>query len=107
MKKLIGAVLVAALIFLFVTCGSSVFADGSTDSAAPTSSASRTSRSETVSVTETYAKADVVGSPAPTAQVNTNGSDTPATGDFPVVYVAGAVGLILFCSAGLLMLKKI
>ena len=30
-----------------------------------------------------------------------------ATGDFPVMYLAGVVGLILICSAGLLMLRKI
>ena len=34
-------------------------------------------------------------------------AETPATGDFPVMYLAGVVGLILICSAGLLMLRKI
>ena len=34
-------------------------------------------------------------------------ASTPATGDFPVLYLAGIVGLILICSAGLLMLRKI
>ena len=34
-------------------------------------------------------------------------AETPATGDFPVMYLVGVVGLILICSAGLLMLRKI
>ena len=33
--------------------------------------------------------------------------DTPATGDFPVPYLAAVLGLILVCSAGLVMLKRI
>lgn len=33
--------------------------------------------------------------------------DTPATGDFPVPYLAAVLGLILVCSAGLIMLKRI
>ena len=59
---------------------------------------------------ETVAKVDVVTAqssqtPSSTAQPVT--ADTPATGDFPVLYLAGIVGLILICSAGLLMLRKI
>ena len=41
------------------------------------------------------------------AQATATPAETPATGDFPVMYLAGVVGLILICSAGLLMLRKI
>lgn len=46
-------------------------------------------------------------SASPTATAAPAQVETPATGDFPVVYLAGVVGLILICSAGLLMLRKI
>ena len=77
----------------------------------PTSSTSRTQKSDsTVKVNETAAKVDVVtaqSSASPTATAAPAQVETPATGDFPVVYLAGVVGLILICSAGLLMLRKI
>ena len=54
------------------------------------------------------AKVDVVGEQAATAPTATAApAQTPATGDFPVMYLAGVIGLILICSAGLLMLRKI
>ena len=77
----------------------------------PTSYTSRTQQtSGSVKVNETVAKVDVVTAqssqtPSSTAQPVT--ADTPATGDFPGLYLAGIVGLILICSAGLLMLRKI
>ena len=105
MKRIVGALLVAVLMALFVACGVS----GTSLEAAPSPSptvgpTSRDAHSEPVRVDETYAMADVTdASPAPGATA----VPTPATGDAPVVYIAGTVGLILFCSAGLLMLKRI
>lgn len=112
MKKLIGAILVAAMLSLFALCNTGALAAATPNvTATPVSSTSRRTRTEPVPVTENYAKTDVVAgssgetaSPAPSAQVS---ADTPATGDFPLVYVAGAVGLILICSAGLVMLRRI
>ena len=74
----------------------------------PTSSTSRTQKSEPVQVKENPAKVDVVGEQAATAPTATAApAQTPATGDFPVMYLAGVIGLILICSAGLLVLRKI
>ena len=65
-------------------------------------------KSEPVQVKENPAKVDVVGEQAATAPTATAApAQTPATGDFPVMYLAGVIGLILICSAGLLMLRKI
>lgn len=76
--------------------------------ATPPSSTSRTQKSEPVQVKENPAKVDVVGEQAATAPTATAApAQTPATGDFPVMYLAGVIGLILICSAGLLMLRKI
>ena len=64
----------------------------------------------TVKVNETAAKVEVVtaqSSATPSATAAPAPAETPATGDFPVMYLAGVVGLILICSAGLLMLRKI
>lgn len=119
MKRLIGAILVAAMFFLFAACGSGAFAAAEpAASETPVSTTSRKVHTEPVTVTETYAKADVVAqssaaSSAATSESaaasseSTQASSTPATGDFPLVYILGAVGLILFCSAGLFMLRRI
>ncbi|MGN0976089.1 MAG: hypothetical protein ACI4OL_08790 [Gemmiger sp.] len=108
MKKLIGVILVAVMVTMFMVCNTSVLADSAPNvTATPVSSTSRQTRS--VPVTETYAKTDVVDDTASseTAVPAELPADTPATGDFPLVYVAGAVGLILICSAGLVMLRRI
>lgn len=101
-------VLVAALVVLCAACSRTVLNDTPEATAAPTASSSRNVRSEPVTVTETYANSDVVSdataAPAPSA---TDTTDTPETGDFPVVYFAGVLGLILLSSAGLLMLRRI
>ena len=103
MKRFLCAAFFMALVVLFAACGalnSSTAASAAT--ATPTSSTSRTQKSEPVQVKENPAKVDVVGEQAATAP-----AQTPATGDFPVMYLAGVIGLILICSAGLLMLRKI
>lgn len=112
MKRIVGALLVAVLMALFVACGVSGTSLEAAPSPSPTvGSTSRDAHSEPVRVDETYAMADVTdASPAPGATAvptPATAVPTPATGDAPVVYIAGTVGLILFCSAGLLMLKRI
>ena len=101
-----------------VACGShaAVSAD-SIATAAPTASSSRNIRSEPITVNSTVADADTVNNAqtaAPTTEVTEAPAeseaeevDTPATGDFPVPYLAAVLGLILVCSAGLVMLKRI
>ena len=116
MKRFLCAVIVAALLLFCVACGShaAVSAD-SIATAAPT--ASRNIRSEPITVNSTVADADTVNNAqtaAPTteateapAESEAEEVDTPATGDFPVPYLAAVLGLILVCSAGLVMLKRI
>jgi len=98
------------LVALLAACSLGRDSADAAPTAAPTSSTSRTARSETVEVNETLAKTDVVTAqtnhPAPAAQSGDE-ADTPATGDFPVLYFTGVLGLILLCSAGLLMLRRI
>ena len=115
MKRFLCAVIVAALLLFCVACGShaAVSAD-SIATAAPTASSSRNIRSEPITVNSTVADADTVNNAqtaAPTAEATAESEaeevDTPATGDFPVPYLAAVLGLILVCSAGLVMLKRI
>lgn len=90
---------------LFVACGVPGMRQESAPAPSPTVAAtSRDVRNEPVRVDETYAMADVTDAsptPAPSAV------PTPATGDASLPYVVGTVGLILFCSAGLLLLKRV
>lgn len=112
MKRFLCAAFFIALVALLAACGVLNQSSASSEvTATPTNSTSRTQqRSDNVPVNETAAKVDVVTAqssqtPSATAEPATTG--TPATGDFPVFYLAGIVGLILICSAGLLMLRKI
>lgn len=112
MKRFLCAAFFIALVALLAACGMLNRAGSAAQATAtPTNSTSRTQENEPVTVHETSAKVDVVtaqssqtpsSTAAPEQQVS-----TPATGDFPVLYLAGIVGLILICSAGLLMLRKI
>ena len=118
LKRFLCAVIVAALLLFCVACGShaAVSAD-SIATAAPTASSSRNIRSEPITVNSTVADADTVNNAqtaAPTteateapAESEAEEVDTPATGDFPVPYLAAVLGLSLVCSAGLVMLKRI
>ena len=106
LKRFLCVVLVAALMVFFAACGSDLLSSEPEATAAPT--ASSNVRSEPVKVTETYANADnVTDSQAESEPQTTETVETPETGDFPVVYFAGVLGLILICSAGLLMLRRI
>ena len=100
MKRTVGILLAALFLVLLAACGIPSSTDAAASSPAPSPTVAATSRDVH---NETYAMADVV---SPTATPAAS-SPTPATGDAPVVYMAGAIGLILFCSAGLLMLKRI
>ena len=110
MKRFLCAVIVAALLLFCVACGShaAVSAD-SIATAAPTASSSRNIRSEPITVNSTVADADTVNNAQTAAPAESEAEevDTPATGDFPVPYLAAVLGLILVCSAGLVMLKRI
>lgn len=111
MKRFLCAAFFIALVALLAACGVlNNERSAAQATATPTSSTSRTQQqSDTVKVNETVAKVDVVtaqSSQTPSSTA-TPATDTPATGDFPVLYLAGIVGLILICSAGLLMLRKI
>lgn len=112
LKRFLCVVLVAALMVFCAACGRNLLANEPEATAAPTASSSRNVRSEPVKVTETYANADNVtdsqqATETPSAAAPSEAVDTPETGDFPVVYFAGVLGLILICSAGLLMLRRI
>lgn len=109
MKRFFCVILAAMLLVLLAACsGREVSSTAPTATDVPTSS-SRNVRSEPVQVNETHANAEVVdGQSQPAGPTSTaTPVNTPPTGDFPLVYFAGALGLILICSAGLLALKKI
>lgn len=104
MKRVVGALLVAVLLVIFVACGVPT-STREVPSPSPTVAAtSRDVHSEPVQVDETYANADVT---QPSAAPSATAAPTPATGDTPIFWVVGVVGLIVLCSAGLLLLKRI
>ena len=123
MKRFLCAVIVAALLLFCVACGShaAVSAD-SIATAAPTASSSRNIRSEPITVNSTVADADTVNN-AQTAAPTAEATEAPAESEAEeVVWVpfgqvllsaddvpglAAVLGLILVCSAGLVMLKRI
>ena len=103
MKRFFCAAFFIAVITLLAACGAlNTTTAAAQATATPTSSTSRAQKTpSTVKVNETAAKGK-----SPVAGVSA-AAETPATGDFPVMYLVGVVGLILICSAGLLMLRKI
>ena len=112
MKRFFCAALFVAIVVLLAACGALNFSAATAQATAtPTSSTSRTQKSDsTVKVNETAAKVEITtaqNSATPTATAAPAPVETPATGDFPVMYLVGVIGLILICSAGLLMLRKI
>ena len=111
MKRIVGILLAVVFITLLAACGIPSSTNFSESTPAPSPTVAATSRdvhNEPVKVDETYAMADVVSpTETPAATASPAPSPTPSTGDAPVVYMAGSIGLILFCSAGLLMLKRI
>jgi len=111
LKRIVGILLAVVFITLLAACGIPSSTNFSESTPAPSPTVAATSRdvhNEPVKVDETYAMADVVSpTETPAATASPAPSPTPSTGDAPVVYMAGAIGLILFCSAGLLMLKRI
>ena len=111
MKRFLCAAFFIALVALLAACGvlNKVSAPVQA-TATPTSSTSRSQQNDTVTVKEAPATVDVVSArdaQTPESTAAPAQPSTPATGDFPVLYLAGIVGLILICSAGLLMLRKI
>ena len=110
MKRFFCAAFFIAVITLLAACGAlNITTAAAQATATPTSSTSRAQKTpSTVKVNETAAKVEVVTAQSSATPESTTSAaaETPATGDFPVMYV-GVVGLILICSAGLLMLRKI
>ena len=104
LKRIVGALLIAALLILCVACGVPTVEETAPTPSPTVAATSRDAHDEPVRVDETYAVADVTD---PTAAPSATAAPTPSTGDAPMIYVIGTVGLILFCSAGLLMLKRI
>ena len=112
MKRFFCAAFFVVVVALLAACGAlNTSSAAAQATATPTSSTSRTQKSDsTVKVNETAAKVEVVtaqSSATPSATAAPAPAETPATGDFPVMYLAGVVGLILICSAGLLMLRNL
>ena len=106
MKRFLCAVVLTAFLFVLAACGGM-----GKNEAVPTASPTSSSRnSAPVKVNETVANVQNVETTAQQSAAPSSTAapiDTPATGDYPVVYLAGVLGLILLCSAGLLMLRKI
>lgn len=110
MKRFICAVIFTVLVFALAACGGAAANSAGQPTTAPTSSTSR--NQQPVKVNQTVANAEAVDAQSGQAVQATPSSsaapvDTPATSDFPVMYLAGSLGLIFLCSAGLLMLRKI
>ena len=100
-------VAIAALLVLCAACSRTVLSDTPEATAAPTASSSRNVRSEPVTVTETYANSEVATATTAPPAGPPDTAAPPAAGDFPAAYFVGVLGLILFSSAGLLMLRRI
>lgn len=112
LKRFLCVVFVAALLVLCAACSRQALSSVAEPTAAPTASSSRnlspeTVRSEPVTVDETYANSDNVSPATQTPVAAQSPIDTPDTGDFPVLYCIGALGLVLICAAGLLLLRRI
>lgn len=112
MKRFMSVLLLAAMLLFCASCGAQA--------------ASRRVHGAPVTVNETIANAETVGgtaTPAPsadaqaaeataaptaeaTAQAAEADVETPSTGEFPVLYLAAVLGLILLCSGGLMLLRR-
>ena len=104
MKRLLCAVFFLCLVLFCAACSPRFLSTQGDPAGTPPPSAGPRLP---VSVTESYASTETVASAAPTAPQTAAPVATPATGDVPVTAFAGAAGLILICSAGLLMLRRI
>ena len=106
MKRLLCALLALLAVFICAACSAAM---QTPDENTPTPQTTATPDGGPVSVTEAHADRDTVSTarPAPSAQATAAPApQTPATGDVPLVPLVGALGLILLCSAGLVMLKR-
>ena len=109
MKRFLCGILALLAVFICAACSAAMQtsdepAGQSTAAPAP----QNVGGSGPVSVTEAHADRDTVAvRPAPSASpAEADQTPTPATGEVPVVPLVGAMGLILICTAGLVLLKR-
>lgn len=111
MRRFLCAAALIVVVVLFAACGMIRGETAPLQSATPTGTTSRSEKNDTVKVDETAAKVEIVTANGsctePQATAAPQEVETPETGDFPVMYLLGATGLICICSAGLLMLRRI
>lgn len=103
MKRFLCALLALLAVFICAACSAAMQTP-----AQPTPAPQSTvAGSGPVAVTENHADRDTVPAvrPAPSA-APAEEMQTPATGEVPVVPLVGAVGLILLCAGGLVMLRR-
>ena len=105
MKRILCGILALLAVFICAACSAAMQAPAAQDpDAVPQSTPA--ADSGPVTVTENHADRDTVPvRPAPSTAPAAV-PDTPATGEVPLVPLAGALGLILLCAAGLVMLKR-
>lgn len=104
MKRILCAIAALLAVFICAACSAALQTPDAPDQAAAPQNAAVVNGP--VSVTENHADRDTVAvRPAPTA-APTEPPETPATGDVPIVPLVGALGLVLICAAGLMMLKR-
>ncbi len=96
--------LALALVLLCAACSLRPVAapDGADSASAPQSTAR-----PPVTVQESYANTGTVADSTPAPSPDASPVPTPPTGSAPLAAFVGAAGLILICSAGLLLLRRI
>ena len=105
MKRCLCGVL-ALLLVLFVAACDAAGSTPAAATAAPPPAATAAPR-DPIQITEQPADIQTVGTATPQPTAGTAPVETPSTGELPLVPLAGAVGLILICAAGLVMLRRI
>lgn len=96
----------ALLLVLFVAACDAAGSSPAVATAAPPPPATAAPR-DPIQITEQPADIQTVESAEPQPTASAAPVETPSTGELPLVPVVGAVGLILLCSAGLVMLRRI
>ena len=111
MKRFLCGILALLAVFICAACSAAMQTSdepAGQSTAAPAPQDAERAGSGPVSVNEAYADRDTVAvRPAPSAAPGeADQTPTPATGEVPVVPLVGAMGLILICAAGLVLLRR-